>query len=332
MNLTTIRPGLLSRWAALALTALAAIAAPVHAQGTFPDKPVKFVVPYPPGGGTDVIARIVQERFQHALGQPVVIDNRGGAAGSLGTDIVAKAPADGYTVLFTLSSHTINPSFYSKLPFDTAKDFEPVGTVAIAAADPGRESCSSRQHRGRADRGGEGEAEHDLVRIGRQRLARPPRRRAAQAAHRHADDAHPVPRRRPRGHRRDGRPGAVALGLDPGGGGLRQAGQAEGARGLDGQAQRRVPRRADDAGGRRARFRGRLLVRDVRAGEDAEAGDRAPQQGAERRSSPSPRSRTSCSRRAAKASAVHRTPLGQIVNLELVKWGKLAKEANLKAE
>ena len=130
MNLMTIRPGLPSRWAALALSALALFASSAQAQGSYPDKPVKFVVPYPPGGGTDVIARIVQERFQHALGQPIVIDNRGGAAGSLGTDIVAKSPADGYTVLFTLSSHTINPSFYTKLPFDTAKDFEPVGTVA----------------------------------------------------------------------------------------------------------------------------------------------------------------------------------------------------------
>ena len=111
MNFTTTRTGFLARCAALALGALALLAAPVLAQGTFPDKPIKFVVPYPPGGGTDVIARIVQDRFQQALGQPIVIDKRGGAAGSLGTDIVAKSPADGYTVLFTLSSHTINPSF-----------------------------------------------------------------------------------------------------------------------------------------------------------------------------------------------------------------------------
>lgn len=98
--------------AAVALAALhLAIPLPAHAQvGVYPDKPVRFVVPYPPGGGTDVIARIVQERFQAALGQPVIIENRGGAAGSLGTDVVAKAPADGYTVLFTLSSHTLNPS------------------------------------------------------------------------------------------------------------------------------------------------------------------------------------------------------------------------------
>jgi len=116
----------LGGWVAAALLwiAGAALAQP------YPDKPVRFVVPYPPGGGTDVIARIVQERFQAALGQPVVIENRGGAAGSLGTDVVAKAPPDGYTVLFTLSSHTINPAIYAKLPFDTVKDFQPVGTVA----------------------------------------------------------------------------------------------------------------------------------------------------------------------------------------------------------
>jgi tripartite-type tricarboxylate transporter receptor subunit TctC len=102
----------------------------VAAQNGYPDKPVRFVVPYPPGGGTDVIARIVQGKFQQVLGQSVVIDNRGGGGGSLGTDVVAKSPADGYTVLFTLSSHTINPAIFPKLPFDTAKDFEPVGVVA----------------------------------------------------------------------------------------------------------------------------------------------------------------------------------------------------------
>lgn len=96
----------------------------------YPDKPIRFVVPYPPGGGTDVIARIVQARFQAVLGQPILIDNRAGGGGSLGTGVAAKSPPDGYTVLFTLSSHTINPAIYKKLGFDTAKDFEPVGTVA----------------------------------------------------------------------------------------------------------------------------------------------------------------------------------------------------------
>jgi tripartite-type tricarboxylate transporter receptor subunit TctC len=106
----------------------------------YPEKPVRFLVPYPPGGGTDVIARIVQERFQVALGQSVLIENKGGAGGSLGTEVVAHAPADGYTVLFTLSSHTINPAIFPKLSFDTIKDFEPVGMVAslpqILVANP----------------------------------------------------------------------------------------------------------------------------------------------------------------------------------------------------
>jgi tripartite-type tricarboxylate transporter receptor subunit TctC len=109
----------------------AALPAPAFAQAlAYPDKPVKFVVPYPPGGGTDVIARIVQDRFSTLLGQSVLIDNKGGAGGSVGSEIVAHAPPDGYTVLFTLSSHTINPAIFPKLSFDTLKDFESVGTVA----------------------------------------------------------------------------------------------------------------------------------------------------------------------------------------------------------
>ena len=108
--------------------------------GTYPDKPIRFLVPYPPGGGTDVIARIVQERFQAALGQPVVIENRGGAGGSVGTEVAARAAPDGYTVLFTLSSHTINPAIFHRLSFDTVKDFDPVGMVAslpqILVANP----------------------------------------------------------------------------------------------------------------------------------------------------------------------------------------------------
>lgn len=129
--------------------ALAALPFVVAAQAAYPDKPVRFLVPYPPGGGTDVIARIVAPKFQQVLGQTIVIENRGGGGGSLGTDVVAKSPADGYTVLFTLSSHTINPAIFTKLPFDTAKDFEPVGTVAslpqILVAHPSFEANTVRE-------------------------------------------------------------------------------------------------------------------------------------------------------------------------------------------
>src|SRR5437763_3504238 len=111
-------------WLALFAMSLVALSSPADAQD-YPTKPIKFVVPYPPGGGTDVVARIVNEPLATALGQPIIIDNRGGAAGNLGTDIVAKSPADGYTILFTLSSHTINPKLYEKLPFDVERDFVP---------------------------------------------------------------------------------------------------------------------------------------------------------------------------------------------------------------
>ena len=97
----------------------------------YPSRPIRFIVPYPPGGGTDVVARILAEPLTAELGQPVIIDNRGGAAGNVGTELAARAPADGYTVLFTLSSHTINPKLYDKLPFDVERDFTPISMVAL---------------------------------------------------------------------------------------------------------------------------------------------------------------------------------------------------------
>jgi len=108
-------------------TLLAAAAIPAAA---WPTKPITFIVPYPPGGGTDIIARIYQEPLAKALGQPIIIENRGGAGGSLGTAIAARATPDGHTMLFTLSSHSINPVIYPKLPFDTEHDFKPVSLVA----------------------------------------------------------------------------------------------------------------------------------------------------------------------------------------------------------
>src|SRR3954467_11011180 len=96
----------------------------------WPTRPVTFIVPYPPGGGTDIIARIVQEPLSKQLGQPVIIENRGGAGGSIGTALAAKAPAAGHTLLFTLSSPSINPAIYKNLPFDTEHDFRPISVVA----------------------------------------------------------------------------------------------------------------------------------------------------------------------------------------------------------
>jgi tripartite-type tricarboxylate transporter receptor subunit TctC len=131
----------MKKWLSGALVCLSgvSVAGLAHAQ-SWPTKPIKLIVPYPPGGGTDVIARIVQEPLAKELGQQVIIDNRGGAGGSIGSALAAQSPSDGYTVLFTLSSHTINPAIYSKLPFDTEKDFSSVVTVAslpqILVANP----------------------------------------------------------------------------------------------------------------------------------------------------------------------------------------------------
>ena len=106
----------------------------------WPAKAVRFIVPYPPGGGTDVIARIMQQPLSEALGHQIVIENRGGAGGALGTEAAAKAAPDGYTFLFTLSSHTINPLLY-KLNFDVEHDFAPVSLIVsvpqLIAAYPG---------------------------------------------------------------------------------------------------------------------------------------------------------------------------------------------------
>ncbi|MEI2418264.1 tripartite tricarboxylate transporter substrate binding protein [Orrella sp. JC864] len=111
---------------ALALSAACAHAAP------FPSKPVTLVVSYPAGGSVDVAARILQEPLARALGQPVIIETRGGAGGTIGTHHVVRSAPDGHTLLITLSSHTINPAIYSKLPFDTEKDLAPVSLVASA--------------------------------------------------------------------------------------------------------------------------------------------------------------------------------------------------------
>ena len=127
-NVPDLAAGALSRRAVLG-GALVAASSRAWAQDAYPSRPVRLVVPYPPGGGTDVIARIVQEPLAAALGTPIIIDNRGGAAGAIGTDLVAKSAPDGYTLLFTLSSHTINPGLFPGLAFNTEKDFSSISLV-----------------------------------------------------------------------------------------------------------------------------------------------------------------------------------------------------------
>jgi tripartite-type tricarboxylate transporter receptor subunit TctC len=121
--------------------------APAAAQD-YPNKPIRFIVPYPPGGGTDVIARILQPPLSEGLRQSIVIENRGGAGGAVGTEAAARSAPDGYTLLFTLSSHTINPLLY-KLSYNVETDFEPVSLLVsvpqLIAANPGAPATTLRE-------------------------------------------------------------------------------------------------------------------------------------------------------------------------------------------
>ena len=104
---------------------------PVHA-ADWPARPVRFVVPFPPGGSNDQLARLLGARLAEITGQTFVVDNRQGATGAIGTALVAKAPADGHTFLFAFDTHAINPGLYRKLPYDTFRDFTPVMLIGTA--------------------------------------------------------------------------------------------------------------------------------------------------------------------------------------------------------
>ena len=119
--------------AALAATALCvalAWSADAPAQAAWPSKPIRVVVPFAAGGATDVVGRMLAQKLAEVWGQSVVVENRTGAGGSVGGDIVAKSPGDGYTLLFASGAITINPQIYKTMPFDTQKDLVPITNVA----------------------------------------------------------------------------------------------------------------------------------------------------------------------------------------------------------
>jgi tripartite-type tricarboxylate transporter receptor subunit TctC len=129
MGALLVRKGV--RYAACLAAALVCVTA-AHAQPAYPQKPIRLVVPFPPGGGTDILARLLGQKMSETLGQQVVIDNRGGAGGTIGTDIAAKAPPDGYTLILVSGSHAINPGLYQKLPYDSVNDFAPITQIATS--------------------------------------------------------------------------------------------------------------------------------------------------------------------------------------------------------
>lgn len=117
--------------AALFTITLSLFAAPVSAQETYPSRPIRIVVGFSPGGSTDILARVVGQRLSETLGQPVIVDNRPGAGGSVGAAFVAKSQPDGYTLFLGSTSHTINATYYQNLSYDTINSFTGVAPVAV---------------------------------------------------------------------------------------------------------------------------------------------------------------------------------------------------------
>src|SRR6267378_1053947 len=115
----------------IAAMALAAAASQASAQG-YPSKPVHVIISFTPGSSTDIVGRIVSQKLSEIWGQPVLAENRAGAGGSIGSNVVAKAAPDGYTLLINSNAHTVNPAIYAKLPYDTLKDFVEIATLAGA--------------------------------------------------------------------------------------------------------------------------------------------------------------------------------------------------------
>ena len=128
MNTTTS-----TRRTALALALVAALApwGAAQAQAAYPAKPITMVVPFPPGGPTDLVARVLAQKMSEQMGQPIVVDNRGGANGNIGAMAVSKAAADGYTLLYNTSSITLSPSLYKSLSYDVLRDLAPVALTAV---------------------------------------------------------------------------------------------------------------------------------------------------------------------------------------------------------
>lgn len=119
------------RWMMIVCASVATLAGETHAQ-QYPTRPIRMIVPFAPGGPTDVIARIVAQRLSESLGQQVVVDNRAGAGGNIGMGLAAHAPADGYTILVVSSSFVVNPGLYGKIPYDPYKSFSPVSNMAAS--------------------------------------------------------------------------------------------------------------------------------------------------------------------------------------------------------
>ena len=186
----------------------AGLGLPARAQ-TFPAKPIRIVVPFAPGGPTDLMARAIGKSLSQSLGQPVVVDNKPGGGGVIGLGEVAKSPADGYTLVFPSILAVTNPALMPNYPFDTARDFGARHRGGLHRTRAGGAARLSRQDAGRTGGPGQGQARYPGLRLFRQRHFGPSGGRDAGRARRHPSDPRALPWRRSGGAGSAGRPGAA---------------------------------------------------------------------------------------------------------------------------
>ena len=260
------------------LTGLTLLLLPALASAQdFPNKPIKLIVPFPPGGPNDIIARVVGQRMSELIKQPVVIDNRGGQGGVLGTDAVAKAAPDGYTIgIVSASSLVINPTM-EKVPYDVAKDFAPVTLVTtVPEMLVVAEQCC-RQGHGRARRARQGSTRQAQFRVRRRRRPAAPCRRIVQTDRQNRHRARALSRRGAR-HQRSARPaGADGVPRPAGDTAAYQIRHAAPDCARRSQTRADLTRGSDHRGGRHAGPPDRKLVRHDRAGRHAREYRQPPQ-------------------------------------------------------
>ena len=189
---------------------LALLAAPALA--AYPDKPVRIIVPYVPGGNIDITARTLAPGLGEALGQTIVVENRGGAGGTIGTEIAAKAPADGYTLLLGSSGTLTNaPALYPKLGYDPLKDFATTSMTSVVPIVLEVHPSVPAKTRARVHRAGQGTPRPHHHGVGRQRQQQSSGRRAVPECHGHTSGPRSIQGQRRRAGRSDGRPGRRLL-------------------------------------------------------------------------------------------------------------------------
>ena len=296
-----------------------------------PSKPITYIVPFPAGGTTDILARLIGQKLGPVLGTTIVVDNKGGAGGSVGSEIASRAAPDGYTILGgTISSHAINVSLYPKIGYDPIKSFEPITligtnpTVLVVNQASPYKTLADVIAAGKAKKpltgasAGSGTSQHLSLELLKARAG--------------IDITHiPYKGSGAGDPGRDGRPGRHDVRHHRRRRPAHRERQAARARGLLGQARAEHAHRADRRRERRAGLRGRLLAGDLRAGGNAE-GDRRPAAQRDRQDPGEPEIQERLAKLGMQGADLTTEQIAAFQKAEVAKWAAVIKSANIKLE